>query len=100
MSDFVNPILISAVLLLTQVSLYEEAAEEIEQHDEVHDLKVEEVAAVAARKDRNDAMYDDDNELHELDDRNERFHFGGDALYCLAFEGTEEVIRVHDHVNR
>lgn len=51
-------------LLLFDVCLDEETAEQVEERDEIDDLKMEEIATVTSWQNCYDAMPNDDNELH------------------------------------
>lgn len=69
-----------------------ELSKQIEEHDKVEDLDVEEVAAVAARQNGDRAMRNDNHELNQLDDGDERLHANGYLLDALALERAEEIV--------
>lgn len=61
----------------------------------MHELKVEEVAGVAARQNRNHTMCDDDDELGKLNQRECEFEFFLDFLDNRVGERCDEVESVH-----
>lgn len=74
------------------ISLQVELSKQIEKHDKVEDLDVEEVAAVAAGQDGDRAMRNDNHKLHQLDDGDERLHAHSYLLDALALERAEEIV--------
>lgn len=60
---------------------------------------MEEVVAVAVRKDRDDAMSDHDAELDHLDDCYQRLHMPQDRQQRFVRERAQEVVEIHEEVD-
>jgi hypothetical protein len=73
-----------------------EVAEETEKNHQVDDLKVEEKAGVAVGKNSDDAVTEDQDELHHL---SEGQNWLDEVQSCSGLrEGAQEVVDVHQDV--